>query len=75
MHLRHEILFNDFPQRRDFCNWFLQKPIGFEDKLIIGDEATFNLNIRMNNHVRDNVVLGIRVLNLILMLDFPKKMS
>lgn len=50
MHYRHELLPNDLHRRRNFCNWFLQKPIGFEDMLIIGDEAAFHLNGRVNNH-------------------------
>ena len=55
IHLRHELLFNDLPRRRNVCNWFLQNPIGFEDKLIIGDEAAFHLNGRVNSlNVRHN---------------------
>ena len=76
IHLRHELLPNDLTRRRNFCNWFLQNSIGFEDKLLIGDEAEFHLNGRVNNHnVRDTMLLGIRVLNLILILEFSKKKS
>ena len=76
MHLRHELFSNDLPRLRNFCNWFLQKPIGFDNKLMIGDEAEFHLNGRVNNNnVRDTMLLLIRVLNLILMLEFPEKKS
>ena len=53
MHMRHELLPNDFPRRINwnFCNSFLQKLIGFEDKLIIGDDAALHLNERMSNHI------------------------
>ena len=42
MHLRYELFCNNLPHLRNFCNWFLQKPIGFEDKLMIDDEAEFH---------------------------------
>ena len=50
MHLGHEVFPNDLTCRRNFYNWFLQKPIALEDILIIGDEVTFHLNGRVNNH-------------------------
>ena len=51
MHLRYELFCNNLPRLRNFCNyWVLQKPIRFEDKLMIGDEAEFHLNGRVNNH-------------------------
>ena len=37
-------------RRNFFINWFLQKPIGFEDMLIICNEAAFHLNRRVENH-------------------------
>ena len=50
MYLRYELFRNDLPRLRNFCHCFLQKPIGFEDKLIIGDEAKFHLNGRKHSH-------------------------
>ena len=41
MHARHELRPNDLPRRRNFHNWFLQEAIGFDEKLIIGNEAAF----------------------------------
>ena len=38
--------------------YFLQKPIGFEDKLTIGDESAFHLNGRLNSHNVRHYVLG-----------------
>ena len=75
MHLRLELFRNDLPRLRNFCNLFLQKSIGFEDKLIIGNEAAFHSNGRVNNHNVNTTLLEIRQVNLILIFEFLEKKS
>ena len=53
MHVRHELLPNDYLRRREFCQWFNQKckedPHVLEH-LVIEDEATFAMNGEVNSH-------------------------
>ena len=46
MHVRHELLQNDYARRVHFCEWFNQKceDPDFVNHLVIGDEAAFQLN-------------------------------
>lgn len=50
MHVRHELLEPDLPRRLNFANWFLQKNARFVEDIVIGDEAAFHLNGRVNNY-------------------------
>ena len=37
-------------RRLNFANWFIQKPPCFIENIVIGDEAAFHMNGRVNNH-------------------------
>lgn len=52
MHVRHELLENDWPRRLRFSEWFNQRcrKENFLDQLIIGDEAGFEMNGQVNTH-------------------------
>lgn len=52
MHIRHELKERDFARRLNFCRWFLERCYNhrFLYNVIIGDEATFSLNGKVNNH-------------------------
>ena len=49
MHRRHELLDADLPRRLRFCQWFLDQHPRFIEDLVIGDEAAFFMNGRVNN--------------------------
>jgi transposase len=49
MHVRHELLDTDLPRRRNFAHWFLQRNVRFVENIVIGDEAAFHLNGKVNN--------------------------
>ncbi len=46
MHVRHELLANDYQRRTNFSHWFNQQceEPQFLENLVIGDEATFSMN-------------------------------
>ncbi|KAF2351589.1 Protein of unknown function DUF4817 [Trinorchestia longiramus] len=51
MHVRNKLLDNDLPRRLNFAQWFLlQRNVRFVDDIVVGDEATFHLNGKVNNH-------------------------
>jgi hypothetical protein len=50
MHVRNQLLDTDLPRRLNFARWFLQKHNRFVDDIVVGDEAAFHLNGRVNNH-------------------------
>lgn len=50
IHVRHELLEPDLPRRLNFSNWFLQKNARFAEDIVIGDEAAFHMNGRVNNY-------------------------
>lgn len=53
MHKRHELKPTDFPRRLQFCNWFEANSPNprFLNRIIIGDEAAFHMNGKVNNHL------------------------
>ena len=50
MRLRHQLLEADMPKRRQYCQWLLDRAPRFHEDLIIGDEASFFMNGKVNNH-------------------------
>ncbi|KAF2345962.1 Protein of unknown function DUF4817 [Trinorchestia longiramus] len=50
MHVRNKLLDNDLPRRLNFAQWFLQRNVWFVDDIVVGDEAAFHLNGKVNNH-------------------------
>ena len=50
MRVRHELLQADYPRRLHFANWFMQRHERFIEDIVIGDEAAFHMNGRVNNH-------------------------
>ena len=56
MFIRHQLENNDFERRINFCQWLLNKfnEPDFLNKIVIGDEAAFSLNGKVNSH---NVVM------------------
>ena len=50
MRVRHELLQADYPRRLHFDNWFMQRHERFIEDIVIGDEAAFHMNSRVNNH-------------------------
>ena len=50
MHVRHELLDTDWPRLLRFSNWFNRQceKQDFLDRLIIGDEARFEMNGKVN---------------------------
>ena len=50
IHLRHQLFKNDCLRRRQFVDWLLHKPARFLDTIVIGDEAAFFLNGKVNSH-------------------------
>ena len=51
MIMRHKLEDFDYHRRTIFCQWLLNKftENGFSDKIIIGDEAAFQMNAKVNN--------------------------
>ena len=53
MHVRHELLPNDYLRRLRFSQWFNQKceeDPHFLDHVVIGDEASFVMDGEVNSH-------------------------
>ena len=52
IHVRHELKNQDFARRLRFCNWFLERCQNnrFLYNLVIGDEAGFSMNGKVNTH-------------------------
>lgn len=52
MVIRHKIEDFDYHRRRVFCQWFYDRfqEENFAQKIVIGDEATFSMNGRVNTH-------------------------
>jgi len=53
MKIRHKIQEGDQARRVNFSRWFLDKvqnENGFIEKIVIGDEAAFHLNGKVNSH-------------------------
>ncbi|KAF2365476.1 hypothetical protein FHG87_003760 [Trinorchestia longiramus] len=50
MHVRNKLIDNDLPQRLNFAQWFLQRNVRFVDDIVVGDEAAFYLNGKVNNY-------------------------
>ena len=52
MHVRQELLQNDWPRRLRFSEWFNQRcqNENFLDRFFIGDEAAFEMNGQVNTH-------------------------
>ena len=50
--IRHELREGDFVRRRDFCPWFAhqQRNSHFLRNFVIGDEAGFSMNGKVNSH-------------------------
>ena len=46
---RHQLLAADLPRRLRFCQWFLDQQPRFLEQLVIGDEAAFFMNSKVNN--------------------------
>ncbi|KAF2354480.1 hypothetical protein FHG87_014760 [Trinorchestia longiramus] len=51
MHVRNKLLDNDLPRRLKFAQWFLQGNVRFVDDIVVGDEAAFHLNGKVNDHI------------------------
>ncbi|KAF2352603.1 Protein of unknown function DUF4817 [Trinorchestia longiramus] len=51
MHVRNKLLDNDLPRRLNFAQFFLQRNVRFVDDIVVGDEAAFHLNGKVNNHI------------------------
>ncbi|KAF2362565.1 Protein of unknown function DUF4817 [Trinorchestia longiramus] len=49
MHVRHKLLETNL-RRLNFAQWFLQKNHRFIEDIVIGDEAAFHLNGKVNSH-------------------------
>ncbi len=53
MHVRHQLLPGDLPRRMRFVEWLMEKcenDARFLESLVVGDEAAFHLNGRVNSH-------------------------
>ena len=50
MHVRHQLLETDLPRRRQYVEWLLHQPARFLDNIVIGDEAAFFMNGKVNSH-------------------------
>ncbi|KAF2356232.1 hypothetical protein FHG87_013013 [Trinorchestia longiramus] len=50
MHVRNKLLYNDLPRRLNFAQWLLQRNVRFVDDIVVGDEAAFLLDGKVNNH-------------------------
>lgn len=50
IHVRHQLLETDLPRRRQFAEWLLHKPVRFVENIMIGDEAAFFMNGKVNTH-------------------------
>ncbi|KAF2346763.1 Protein of unknown function DUF4817 [Trinorchestia longiramus] len=50
MHMRHKLLDTGLPRRLNFAQWFLEKNDQFIEDIVIGDEAAFYLNGKVNSH-------------------------
>jgi len=52
IHIRHQLKNTDFPRLLQFCQWFLHQcqTNRFLANLVIGDEASFALNGKVNTH-------------------------
>ncbi|KAF2344890.1 Protein of unknown function DUF4817 [Trinorchestia longiramus] len=50
MHVRHKLLDTDLPRQLNFAQRFLQKNDRFIEDIVIGDEAAFHLNGKVNSH-------------------------
>ncbi|KAF2354742.1 Protein of unknown function DUF4817 [Trinorchestia longiramus] len=50
MHVRYKLLDTDLPQRLNFAQWILQTNDRLIEDIVIGDEAAFHLNGKVNSH-------------------------
>ncbi|KAF2363288.1 Protein of unknown function DUF4817 [Trinorchestia longiramus] len=50
MQVRNKLLDDDLPRRLNFVQWFLQRNVRFVDDIVVGSEAAFHLNDKVNNH-------------------------
>ncbi|KAF2345914.1 hypothetical protein FHG87_023330, partial [Trinorchestia longiramus] len=50
IHLRNKLLDNDLPRWLNFAQWFLQRNVRSVDDIVVGNEAAFHLNGKVNNH-------------------------
>ena len=50
MERRHALRPEDLRRRLQFCQWLVGRPEGFLSDVLIGDEATFLLNEKVNTH-------------------------
>ncbi|KAF2355747.1 Protein of unknown function DUF4817 [Trinorchestia longiramus] len=50
MHVRNKLLDNDLLRRLNFAQWFLQRNVRFVNDIVVGDEAAYHLNGKVNNH-------------------------
>ncbi|KAF2360355.1 Protein of unknown function DUF4817 [Trinorchestia longiramus] len=50
MDVWNKLLDNDLPRRLNFAQWFLQRDVRFVDDIVVGNEAAFHVNGKVNNH-------------------------
>ena len=50
MQVRHQLLDTDFPRRVRYAEWLNQKNVRFMGNVVIGDEAAFFMNGKVNSH-------------------------
>lgn len=50
MHVRNKLLDTDLPRRLNVAEWFVQRHARFEEDIVVGDEAAFHMNGKVNNH-------------------------
>ena len=50
MQVRHQLLNTDFPRRVRYAEWINQKNVRFMGNVVIGDEAAFFMNGKVNSH-------------------------
>ena len=50
MQVRHQLQDTDFPRRVRYAKWLNQKNVRFMGNVVIGDEAAFFMNGKVNSH-------------------------
>lgn len=49
IHSRQHLMETDYARRREYAAWLLSKPVRFLDRVVIGDEAAFFMNGKVNS--------------------------
>ena len=50
MQVRHQLLNTDFPRRVRYAEWLNQKNVRFMGNAVIGNQAAFFMNGKVNSH-------------------------